>query len=240
MFCTHILPLPNNEIHVWLSKPSFLSIMDRTLLAFLSDSEKLASNRFYFERDRKRFLVAHTLLRLILSQYTAQHPQRLQFAKSSHGKPEITNAFGKVFFNMSHSENLVAYVVAPSKNVGIDVQCISPAIDFNSIAKSFFTANELAAMNALPAENRSKAFYRLWTSKESFVKATGLGLSVQLNSFDTSGIVYNSSIIFREKTIEKKLWSIWSFEPCIDYIGAVAIEEENWKIKFHDCKDLLI
>ena len=50
-------------------------------------------------------------------------------------------------------------------------------INAMNVAQHFFSAHERAALAALPAGDRMRRFYRVWTRKESFVKALGDGVS---------------------------------------------------------------
>ena len=105
----------------------------------------------------------------------------------SAGEPCLTE-YGKPFFpalpdfhfSLSHSGERVLCAVSASP-VGCDIEeakRYDPAI-----AQRFFHPDESALLFSLPEEEQTEAFYRLWTCKESFIKAIGLGLSLPLSDF---------------------------------------------------------
>lgn len=96
-----------------------------------------------------------------------------------NGKPYLKNA--DVFFNLSHAGQFALCAVGPEE-LGCDIERIRPARE--GIAQRFFHPEELAFLEAAPdAAEKERRFFRLWTLKESFIKATGKGLSQPLNSF---------------------------------------------------------
>lgn len=50
------------------------------------------------------------------------------------------------------------------------------------VAEHYFYHSELAYIKA--AKNKDKAFFTLWTLKESYMKMTGRGMSLPLDSFE--------------------------------------------------------
>lgn len=95
-------------------------------------------------------------------------------------KPELTGLFD-FHFNLSHSEDFTILGVG-DKPIGVDIEKISPiTLD---IAKQYFFKGEYAYLNALPKDERTLGFFRLWTLKESFMKAVGLGFKLPLNAFE--------------------------------------------------------
>ena len=67
------------------------------------------------------------------------------------------------------------------KEVGVDVEYIDPEIDLN-IAKHYFYNSEYE--NIMNAKNKSEEFFKYWVLKESYMKYTGLGMNLELKSFE--------------------------------------------------------
>ena len=99
-----------------------------------------------------------------------------------NGKPYFEGC--PLNFSISHSGS-VAVLAVSTKSVGVDVEKLKPA-RLNT-AKRFFTPDEYALITACKTEaEQTEMFFRLWTLKESFIKATGRGLSLPLGDFNIS------------------------------------------------------
>ena len=103
------------------------------------------------------------------------------FALGQYDKPYVQNM--DVSFNISHSNDKVMCVFSPSLvDLGCDVE--KDKKDGSKIAERFFTEEEFLYLRNVEEEDERKTlFTRLWTMKESFIKAVGEGLSLPLNDF---------------------------------------------------------
>ena len=135
--------------------------------------------RYRFLKDRVLSLGAEILLKEALKEQDVEITE-INYGYKTNGKPFLKGIEG-FDFNISHSEDFV--MVAVSENeTGCDIEKIT-GIDLE-IAKKFFFREEYENIAALPAsEERNGLFFRYWTLKESFMKATGLGVRLPLDSF---------------------------------------------------------
>ncbi len=117
----------------------------------------------------------------MLSRHGGGAPEVWAFKTGPHGKPAVANT-SHLHFNMSHCEGLVACAVSLRTPVGIDVEQRGRAVPWD-VAASHFTAAEHAWLEGLPERARQDGFLRIWTLKEAFIKATGLGLAQKLDEF---------------------------------------------------------
>jgi 4'-phosphopantetheinyl transferase len=169
-------------VHVWLAVPE--RIADARLLeryrALLSEDERERAGRFRFEEHRHQFHVAHALVRTSLSRYAAVEPQAWRFAAGERGRPEIAAPSGvpPLRFNLSHTGGLVACAVALAREVGIDVEDTTRRADVDAIAKRYFAPSEQREL-ARPGAGRDR-FFEIWTLKESYLKARGIGIAAAL------------------------------------------------------------
>lgn len=131
---------------------------------------------------RRRRLVGRFLIRTTLSGRMDQEPAELRFERGSHGKPSIPSGPS---FNVSHSNRYLVLAIRPSGRVGIDLEFIRDAADLPDIARRFFSAAERREITH-SMDGFTLAFYRVWVRKEAFLKATGFGLTLPLNSFSVS------------------------------------------------------
>jgi len=159
---------------------------------WLDPDESARAGAFRFAADRQSYVAAHALLRATLSEAFAgaggPAPSAWRFRAGTHGKPELVagQAAGHARFNLSHSRGMVAVAIAADCEVGIDVEALARRVsDDAAIARRHFTRGEQDSLagRADPVERR-RAFLALWTAKEAFIKATGRGLSLPLDSFE--------------------------------------------------------
>ena len=66
--------------------------------------------------------------------------------------------------------------IAAGREVGADVEQKRPMEDLYGMARSVMSEGELQDWERLAPESRLDAFYRVWTRKEAYLKAIGLGL----------------------------------------------------------------
>ena len=132
---------------------------------------------FYrFDKDKKLSCGAYLLLKKLLSEENINDPI---FKSQKYGKAYISNN-KNIHFNLSHSGKIVLCAIS-DKEVGVDVEYIDPEIDLN-IAKHYFYNSEYE--NIMNAKNKSEEFFKYWVLKESYMKYTGLGMNLELKSFE--------------------------------------------------------
>jgi 4'-phosphopantetheinyl transferase len=151
--------------------------------SLLDAAERECAKRFCFERDRRHYAAAHALKRLMLTVSTgcAVAAQAWRFDTGPHGRPAVARG-GGAQFNLSHCDGLVACAVSRSVEPGIDVENLDRVVPLD-VAETCLAADEAQWLYGLPVTARRAGFLRLWTLKEAFIKATGLGLSQQLDAF---------------------------------------------------------
>ncbi|MFT7646938.1 MAG: 4'-phosphopantetheinyl transferase [Candidatus Poriferisodalaceae bacterium] len=177
-----------HELHVWSAIPDALATSDpnweRDALTLLSNNEVGRYQRYIRPSDARLFLVAHATVRRTLSLYKPLDPRSWAFVSGEHGRPEIVNAEAAgLRFNLSHTEGLVALLVHNTIDAGIDVERVGRVDDLLQIGGTVFADSELRGVTALGDAEQQERFYRLWTLKESFIKATGKGLTEPLKDF---------------------------------------------------------
>ena len=177
-----------NEIHLWHTQDEHIT--DSPLIhlyhQYLSDEESKQQKRFHFEKHKHQYLITRALVRSVLSLYDDNiSPEAWEFKSNAYGKPYIsnTNSCLPLCFNLSHTENFIVLAVSLSCDVGIDVEYLPRHGAMEEIAESFFSKAEVIELKKLPKEQQKQRFYDLWTLKEAYIKACGMGLSIPLNHF---------------------------------------------------------
>ncbi len=198
-----------------------LDVPPETYYATLSDDERNRSERLRFERDRRRFVVAHGVLRHLLGQYLGSGPGQIRFVSNAFGKPELHPAFGgRLTFNLSHSGDLALIAIARDADIGVDVECMEGRRESNygDVARSFFSATEVDALSRVPSHLYGKAFLSCWTMKEAYLKGRGEGLTIPLTSFSVP-ITTDPA----PAPVRCGRWSLFTLQPAPGYIGALAV-----------------
>lgn len=228
------LVLRSEEIHVWRVSVAQHVCARSELRSVLSPEERDREARFHFAADRDQFLVAHGLLRVLIGRYLGEEPQQLLFAQGSYGKPTLDLSAKKtdLRFNLSHSKGLVLCAVAKGREVGVDVEHIHHMADFQRIAEKYFSPAEQAELAASPAESRLVGFFEIWTLKEAFLKARGLGLSGLLSGFSVSRTPDESGNCLAHSSDGGDVagWSLQRLSPGPGYVGALAGEGRDWRL----------
>ncbi len=211
------------------SRP-FFSVED--LFALLDQSEKARALRFKFEQDRKRFIIARGVLRQILGDYLHQEPQAISFHYGKYGKPAVED----VAFNLSHGQNLGLYGIirdVSSLKIGVDIEEGGRSLDPLSLAERFFTASEYQLLQQSSPEEQSHRFLQLWTAKEAYLKALGVGLQ---GGLDRVAVTFQPQpqLLVPDATV----WSLRMLHPAEHEWGAIAVnypqcefvEQGEWMI----------
>jgi 4'-phosphopantetheinyl transferase len=151
----------------------------------LSPEERLREDSFRGAGLRRDYLIAHAALRAILGKCLGTAPASVAFqpATSSAGmmpKPALATAMESrqpaLRFNLSHTSGKALIGVVLGRELGIDIERHRPMDDLDGMAETVMSSTELEQWQSLPAHDRKPAFYRLWTRKEAYLKAIGLGL----------------------------------------------------------------
>lgn len=178
-----LLSIPEGEIHLWFSFHEELgdAYLNERYRRLLSRSELAQQRCFHFARDRHRYLLTRVLVRTVLSRYAPILPEAWEFTINAFGRPEIAlggpiEAIG-LDFNLTHTEGLIVLAVTRGGLMGIDAEYTRrPAL--LGIGDQVFTTSEASALRSLPMSRWPDRFFELWTLKESYVKARGMGLQI--------------------------------------------------------------
>jgi 4'-phosphopantetheinyl transferase len=228
------LTLPENEVQLWRVDLDALGTDDSRWQAVLSSDESLRAARFHFPRDRQRFVASRALLRTILASYLATDPNRLSFSYSKKEKPSLgpAHASSNVTFNVSHSGGIALFAFTHRREIGVDVEQVRRDSDLEAIACRFFSAHEQEQLAALPSEEKAEAFFRCWTRKEAYIKATGDGLSLPLSQFDVSlaAGATNALLATRPDGSEAGRWLLQEVPGGSGCIAALCVLGQNWKL----------
>ena len=173
----------------------------------LSDKNKTRASLFAKDKDRNLFITAHFALDFILESLFEIKPIVLT---DEHGKPFIQNY--PIHFNLSHTDKRV--ILGFSKQaLGVDIEKITPLQDLDLLIEHSMHPDEIRLLMTLDPSQKTHLFYSMWTKKEAVVKAIGIGMRKELNSFSLNSLTKDAS------------WKI--FELALDNRYSAAIATQN-------------
>jgi len=192
----------------------------------LSAEECARGERFHFERDRTRFRRTRGLLRVLAGRYLDALPEGLELSQGATGKPRLRDENAALRFNVSHSGGRALLAFAWEREVGVDIEAERPVPEMASLVERFFSPAEAEAWRALPPSERDAGFFRCWTLKEAFLKATGDGLMRPLDSFDVAFGPRDRARLLRAAGSpgERERWHLETLEAGEGFHAAVAVE----------------
>lgn len=174
--------LAGHDVEVWWAELDVTPERFEMLRATLPAPERREGER---QRcDPKRLIVARGLVREILGSRLGVDPAHLEIGRTTAGKPYLVDAPTALAFNVSHAAEWLVVAVAPGGAVGVDVERLRADVDTTRVARHMFTVHEIAALEALPAGERRRAFFSCWARKEACLKAIGTGLSIAPERID--------------------------------------------------------
>jgi 4'-phosphopantetheinyl transferase len=162
--------------------------LDR-LKRLLSPDEVARADRYKVPQPRCHFIVCRAVLRRLLGSCLNCHPTDVAFEYGPQGKPALQQSLPqpqRIEFSVSHSADQALIAITLGRLVGVDIERMDPKVSILKLAQRFFSPREAAELANLPERDQLAGFYRGWTCKESYLKATGFGLSFPLNKFSVS------------------------------------------------------
>jgi len=223
------IDLPPSEVHLWLAfyDGAGEKGVHSAYRELLTAAERKQELRFYFERDRRRYLVTRALVRTVLSRYAPVGPRDWTFSANAYGRPEIANVPARdpgLVFNISHTDGLIVLGVGRDRDLGVDVENCQAREVSADIADCYFAPEEVAALKAVAPDRQRYRFFEYWTFKESYIKARGMGLSLPLDKFSfrypDDGAV--EILIHPELGDDAARWQFWQFQPTPEHLVAVC------------------
>ena len=231
------LALPEDEVQLWRADLETIRSDESRWQKMLSSDELMRADRFHFSRDRQLFVVSRALLRMILAAYLESDPAALSFSYSKKEKPSLSlkppRTGSDVMFNVSHSGGFALLAFTRGRDLGVDVEQVRHNSDLEAIARRFFSAHEQNQLAAFPPEERIEAFFRCWTRKEAYIKATGDGLSLPLSEFDVSIAPgeTNALVATRPDASEAARWRLLEVPAGAGYVAALCVRGQDWKLR---------
>jgi 4'-phosphopantetheinyl transferase len=225
------LKLEPHQVHVWCADVQDALHRIGFLRSTLSSDEHKRAQRFYFDRDRERFIVGRGLLRVVLGRYLGRSPEKIRFSYNRYGKPALAerSAAPAVAFNLSHAGSLVFCAFTRNRAVGVDIEPLRRFANAAQLVERFFSDREKRVFRSLPESRKAEAFFTCWTRKEAYIKALGKGLSMPLNQFSvTFGPDEPAKLMHTSAdSTSSSRWFLKGIRINARYIAAVVVEGDR-------------
>ncbi|TAK62970.1 4'-phosphopantetheinyl transferase superfamily protein [Methylobacter sp.] len=169
-----------DTIQIWHGNISAENAHYQSYWRVLDADEQAHAGRIKIDLLHKRYVEVHGRLRNILAQTLNESPEKIKINKAEHGKPYLPDT-PELAFNLSHSADTLVIAVGWNCQLGVDIESCKPRASLAGLVEKCFAEEEIAYWNKLPEAQKILEFYRFWTRKEAFVKATGRGIGLGLN-----------------------------------------------------------
>ncbi|OIJ87346.1 4-phosphopantetheinyl transferase [Streptomyces sp. MUSC 14] len=231
-------PAPQHEavvpVKLWLCPNDALPPAIAGVLAqhWFDEREHETAGRFLFERDRRQYLVSHTLVRRALALEAGLIEAELVIWRSSRGRPFLQPLPGglprggdHLDFNLSHASGYSLLGIVRRQRIGVDVEGLGrEPRALETILTTFAPEEQRWAAEAPPGRERERRVLRLWTLKEAYSKARGLGLGLPFDEFSFSLADDRGVLGFRPPADDLAArWRFLELEPVPDVLVAVAV-----------------
>ena len=175
-------PIATETAHLWYLDTGTFKEPSTThqWMARLEDHERIRYAAYRTSAARREFLATRALARTALAHYSGHPAEDLRFGTDPLGRPEMRSpSMPSLFFSLSNTSELSVGLFASDRDVGVDVELVAP-IGAVELAERFFSPAELAELLRLSDAARLSRFYELWTLREAYLKARGIGLTLPL------------------------------------------------------------
>jgi len=219
------LALRAGEIHLWRADldGSHDDVVER-LHRTLAPDERVRAARFVFAPDRRRFTVGRAALRAVLARYLATTPDAVALGRTPEGRPTLVGAqAGALAFSVSRSAGLAVCAVTSGRAIGVDVEHIVRGVAADVTHEGVLSPDEIAALRALTPAARDRAFFVVWTRKEAYAKARGLGLALPFDRFSVSADPAAPGLLAASDD-DPARWTLRDVDVAAGYASALAVE----------------
>jgi 4'-phosphopantetheinyl transferase len=164
-----------DEVEVWHGTVAAKDEDYLTYWRMLDEAEQKQAQKFNHVLLQQRYVVIHGRLRQLLGQLLNKPPEKINIKKAEYGKPYLAD-YPELAFNLSHTADRVVVAVGWNCQLGVDIELCKPRINLSGLVNKCFAEEEVTYWTQLPEAQKNQDFYRFWTRKEAFVKATGQGI----------------------------------------------------------------
>ncbi|GAA3057610.1 hypothetical protein GCM10010484_57740 [Actinokineospora globicatena] len=209
-----------DTVDVWLVDSVLPQGVLDELRGYLDDGELDRERRAHPEQ-RREFVAAHGVARLLAGQALGIAPRQVRWRIGRHGKPEVDG----VRVSLSRSAGMAMVAHTPRRAVGVDLQWVDDGLDVARAAARYYPVHEARFVAECPPPRRPARFTGLLARKEACVKAAGGRLFPGLRlPVHERGVVHQADGPYRVRDL---------LAPS-GYVAAVALAgEDDYLVREH-------
>jgi len=223
------------ETHVWwcqLDQP--IEVVEE-YYEVLSETERRYIGRYKTAQLRDRHTVAKGSLKTLIGLYLDENPEQLELRSGQFGKPFLVRANDEpnLQFSGSHSSHIAVYAFAKNRLIGVDVEEMVARAHWEDLLTMCLSEYENRWFSRLVSSRKAETFYRVWTIKEAYLKATGTGLSVSPRNIEVRVGGENEYQFHRISGVFERTrqWRLLSFTPSTNFSASLVVEGGPTDIK---------
>lgn len=205
----------------------------------LDQSEQAHVEKLTNDLLHRRYVEVHGRLRMVLAETLDQPADNIRIEKSAYGKPYLAD-YPDMAFNLSHSGNNLLIAVGRDCRLGVDLEICKPRTNLSALVGKCFAEEEAAYWNNLPEVEKIPAFYRFWTRKEAFVKATGRGIALGLNDCVINPVKPTAFLRVPPECGQPSQWQVLDIDVGQGICAAIAADKPIVGISYKSDKPVLI
>ncbi len=213
-------------VDLWLTSTELAEEQLRAHWEILSPEERVQAERFKPADKRREYAAARGMLRQALAAMTGAPAAGFRFRQDERGKPVLCRGGDglDIAFNVSHSHGMALAAVALGGKLGVDLEKIRADVNWQGLARRFFSAAERRALDDLPVEKRLESFFECWTRREALVKGTGAGIARGFQAFDGAG---GTEAPATAPAAPTAAWEIKNIPAPQGYAAALAVDRRG-------------
>ena len=224
-------------IEVWHGKVSVENACYQAYWRVLDKAEQAKAQQFNHVLLHNRYVVIHGCLRNLLAQQLNQSPEKISIKKAEHGKPYLAD-YPELAFNLSHTADRVVIAVGWNCQLGVDIELCKPRVNLSGLVNKCFAEEEVIYWMQLPEAQKNQDFYRFWTRKEAFVKATGQGIVLGLNHCVINPEKPAGFLRIPAQCGKASAWHVLDIELGEGVCSAVVTDKKNSVVRLMDLTGL--
>ena len=183
-----------NGVEIYLlSLSDSIGLIDTSIIP---KSQLIEINQYHNQQDRDKRLLARSFLYSYLKEHDGI--DKFDLAFNNYNKPYLKH-YPKLHFNFSYSNDAVLVGVSKTHVFGLDVEYIDLKLPVNNIFSTIFSKEEKKYFHHLQSITEKQFFfYRIFTLKESLIKAMGMGLYFDTTSINCLSLLSGQAFIYKD------------------------------------------